>query len=76
MIVCVCKRVSNHELNAAIEEGARSVQALSRATGCGTQCGRCVPTVRELLADQAAAAPLTAEINPLPVISSATQVPA
>jgi len=54
MIVCVCKRVSDRELEAAMADGAKNVKQLSRRTGCGTQCGRCVPTVREMLQDNAA----------------------
>ena len=54
MIVCVCKRVSERELEAAMAEGASTVKALSRKTGCGTQCGRCVPTVREMLQHETA----------------------
>ena len=49
MIVCICKRVTERQLAEAIAEGASSVKALSRQTGCGSQCGRCIPTVREML---------------------------
>lgn len=49
MIVCVCNRVSSSELEAAIAEGATTVQSLSAHTGCGTQCGRCISTVRQML---------------------------
>lgn len=59
MIVCVCKRVSESELEAAIADGASTVKALSRKTGCGTQCGRCVSTVREMLSSQETVLPIT-----------------
>lgn len=62
MIVCVCKRISERELEAAIAEGASTVKALSRKTGCGTQCGRCVPTVREMLKHE----------TPLPMVAAKT----
>jgi len=68
MIVCVCKRVSERELEAAIAGGADSVQALSRVTGCGTQCGRCIPTVREMLTIDCTRVP---ELRPLPEVPMA-----
>lgn len=61
MIVCVCKRVSERQLTEAIADGASTVKALSRQTGCGTQCGRCIPTVREML---------NSETYPLPMVEN------
>jgi assimilatory nitrate reductase catalytic subunit len=41
MMVCICKAVSDTQLNAAIASGASSVAALGEATGAGTDCGCC-----------------------------------
>jgi bacterioferritin-associated ferredoxin len=49
MIVCVCRRVSDRAVDAAIQAGARDLPAISRATGAGTDCGCC----REELAARA-----------------------
>jgi bacterioferritin-associated ferredoxin len=54
MIVCVCRRVSDRGIDAAILAGARDVDAIARATGAGTDCGCCQP---ELAASLAARAP-------------------
>jgi bacterioferritin-associated ferredoxin len=51
MIVCVCRRVSDRTVDAAIAAGARDLEALGRATGAGTDCGCC----REELAARAGA---------------------
>jgi bacterioferritin-associated ferredoxin len=52
MIVCVCQRVSDRAIDAAIQAGARDLTSLSRTTGAGTDCGCC----RDELAARAAAA--------------------
>jgi bacterioferritin-associated ferredoxin len=49
MMVCHCAAVSDHELVAAIEDGADSVQALALRCGAASQCGGCRPTVEQLL---------------------------
>jgi assimilatory nitrate reductase catalytic subunit len=41
MIVCVCRRVSDRAVDAAIHGGARDLPSLARATGAGADCGCC-----------------------------------
>lgn len=49
MIVCVCKAVSDRTIRRAVGEGLSSLRELSRETGLGTCCGKCVPQAREVL---------------------------
>lgn len=42
MIVCVCNRISDREIHAAVELGADSVHALREHLGVGSCCGRCM----------------------------------
>ncbi len=54
--VCICNTVRYPRVKAAIEAGARSVEAVARATGCTTgECRgeRCVPVIRALLKEAA-----------------------
>jgi bacterioferritin-associated ferredoxin len=51
MIVCVCKAVSDGHIRSAVNGGVCSVRELSRQTGLGTCCGKCVPEARATLAD-------------------------
>ena len=51
MFICVCKAVSDKRIRRAVAEGATTVRDLSRSTGLGTCCGKCVPAARELLED-------------------------
>ncbi len=48
-IICVCHGVGERAIVAAIEGGARSVEALGLALKAGTCCGSCIPELRALL---------------------------
>lgn len=47
MILCQCKNVSHPAVDAAIAAGARTVGAIGRACGAGTECGGCVCRLKE-----------------------------
>lgn len=53
MIVCLCHAVRDRELDAAIAEGASTVEEVGRACGAGTGCGSCIPDVEDRLAQHA-----------------------
>ncbi len=50
MIVCLCHAVRDRDLDAAIAEGASTVEEVGRACGAGTGCGACIPDVEDRLA--------------------------
>lgn len=50
MIVCICKAVSDRHIRAAVENGASRVQEISRLTGLGTCCGKCLPEAKAAVA--------------------------
>ena len=41
MIVCVCRRVSDHQIRQAARDGAQTLECLQFELGVATQCGRC-----------------------------------
>jgi bacterioferritin-associated ferredoxin len=41
MFVCICKAVTDSQLDSAIEQGAQTVEDLGACTGAGTDCGGC-----------------------------------
>jgi bacterioferritin-associated ferredoxin len=51
MIVCICKRVSERQVKAAIDGGAVTVEAVGRACHAGTGCGACHEQIREYIDD-------------------------
>ncbi len=49
MIVCVCRRVSDQQIRAAIDGGARTVSEVAACCRAGTGCGACHEAIRELI---------------------------
>jgi bacterioferritin-associated ferredoxin len=49
MIVCLCRRVSDRTIRAAIRDGAQTEEQVAEMCGAGTCCGGCVPTISELI---------------------------
>lgn len=49
-IICACMTVGINTINAAIVDGARTVEAVGALTCAGTNCGSCKPEISALLA--------------------------
>ena len=54
MIICVCHPTSDRDLDAVIDDGARTVEEIGRRCGAGTGCGTCVGELRERLQSRGA----------------------
>jgi len=51
MYVCVCKAVTEREIQSCIVEGANSVPRLQQRLGVATCCGRCQCDIERMLDD-------------------------
>lgn len=52
MIVCSCNVISDSDVRCAVlAGGARTVGSIYRGAGKAPRCGRCIPTMREMLAE-------------------------
>lgn len=51
MIVCVCKRISDTHIRAAIQGGAASFEEVQAQLGLSTCCGRCETFARDLVSE-------------------------
>src|SRR5687767_11927931 len=49
MILCICKGLSEHHVLEVVEAGARSVEAVGRACGAGTDCGTCQEEIEQVI---------------------------
>ena len=58
MYVCLCKGITDHQIKAAIEDGATSMGKLRKALDVAGQCGKCGVMTREILQDTLAQMPL------------------
>lgn len=48
MIVCVCNRISDREINRHVQQGCSSFDELQMDTGVATCCGCCESCAREV----------------------------
>ncbi len=55
VLVCHCHRVNDARIDQVLAAGADGVRAVVRATRAGSGCGGCIPMLRRLCAERAAA---------------------
>ena len=58
MYVCICARVRDSEVRAAVRRGARCEESVAEACGAGSRCGVCVDRVRDLINEESPSHPL------------------
>lgn len=58
MYVCLCKAVTDKDIQRAVEQGATSMRCLRQSHGVASQCGRCVGHAREVLDEALALQPV------------------
>jgi len=73
MILCICKAVSEREIDAAVRAGAKSVAAIGeRCAGAGTDCGMCQEAIEERLERSCRSCPRLRDCHPAaPALASA-----
>jgi len=49
MYVCLCKAVTDSDIQAAMDQGAESLHDVQQSLGVGLGCGRCQATAREVV---------------------------
>jgi len=49
MYVCICKGVTDRDIQDAASRGARTVKDLRRELGVASDCGKCASCAREVL---------------------------
>ncbi|CAK8738911.1 hypothetical protein SODG_002514 [Sodalis praecaptivus] len=52
--ICSCYGVGERQIAQAIDEGCGTVEALGKRLRCGTNCGSCIPELKQRLARQPA----------------------
>lgn len=74
--ICSCLGVTRGELTRVLQGGARDVSALTRATGAGSVCGSCEPTLLQLVDSDArfVAPPLSPALLSLSVLATVATV--
>ena len=52
MIVCVCRRISDHQIRQAVRDGAQTLDCLQFELGVATQCGRCAECACQVMHEE------------------------
>jgi len=52
MYACICHRIRECELRAAIQRGARTEESVGDACGAGTGCGSCLDRICDLIDEE------------------------
>lgn len=60
MYACICSAVTVDEVNAAIDGGADTIEAVADQTRAGSCCGGCHDTIDELIEARCGTCPLAA----------------
>lgn len=48
-VVCICKQVTDVDIEEAVLEGATTIEAIQKKTGAGTVCGTCLSAVQSCI---------------------------
>jgi bacterioferritin-associated ferredoxin len=51
MYVCICKQITDKEIEAAVADGHTELEALSSHLGLGMNCGNCRGYTNQILAE-------------------------
>ena len=51
MYVCICNKVTDHQIRHAVHQGASSLKEISAELGVASCCGKCKQCAREVIED-------------------------
>ena len=74
MIVCVCHRVSDRDIEREVRHGCQSFDELQDELRVGTACGRCTDCARDTFDVARACRPTAAEAQGVSIASHAARV--
>lgn len=49
MYICICKKITDTQIHHEVENGATTLDELSRRLGVATQCGKCGKCARKMI---------------------------
>jgi len=64
MVLCICKCITEREIDAVVQSGARTVDAVSDRCGAGTDCGMCRDAIEERMEGSCGGCPRARDCHP------------
>jgi bacterioferritin-associated ferredoxin len=52
MYVCICRAVTEQEVKATIDQGAKTVEAVTRSCCAGDDCGACHDFIEDMIEER------------------------
>ena len=49
MFICICKKITDTQIHQEVENGATTLDELSKRLGVATQCGKCGECARNMI---------------------------
>jgi len=75
LLLCICKAVTDRDVDAAVHAGALSVDEVGACCGAGTDCGACREAIEERIETSCGGCPRRGSADcrsPLGALASAT----
>lgn len=60
MYVCICHAVTDEQVDAAVDAGARTVEGVGERTRAGTSCATCHDQLEDMIETRCTTCPLAA----------------
>ena len=57
MVLCICRAITEREIDAHVRAGASSVEAVADCCGAGTDCGACRDAIAQRIDDSCSTCP-------------------
>ena len=57
MVLCICRAITEREIDAHVRAGASSLEAVAACCGAGTDCGACRDAIEQRIDDACASCP-------------------
>ena len=52
MYVCICRAVTEKQVQSTLEKGATTIAEVTRACGAGSDCGGCLGAIEEMIEER------------------------
>lgn len=69
MYICICKQVTDKQIEQAIYDGANTLSAIKNTLGASTECGSCTGCIKDMIEE------FVMPINNIKIINSAISSP-
>lgn len=67
MYICICRQVTDKQIESAIQTGANTIEAIQNTLGASSECGNCMDCIRDMIDEH------FVPVKNIPIINSAIE---